>query len=106
MGREQEARAEAAELIHVSPWFSVEQMKQMIPQNWEDKEHHQLLADLRKAGLKVINLPPTESSLTRVEPQAAPAHPGSPAWLGFSNSRRLDGGNDDPGKLHLRWNQV
>jgi hypothetical protein len=52
LGREQEARAEAAEVMRVSPAFTLEQVKQMIPQNWQDKGHQQVLADLRKAGLK------------------------------------------------------
>ncbi len=38
--------------MRVNPGFTLEQAKQMIPQNWQDKGHQQLLSDLRKAGLK------------------------------------------------------
>jgi adenylate cyclase len=52
LGREQEARAEVAEVLRVSPGFSVEQVKQIVPRNWQEPGHQRFLADLRKAGLK------------------------------------------------------
>jgi len=52
LGREQEARAEAAEVMRVSPRFSLEQMQQRLPVNWQDPGRQHFLAVLRKAGLK------------------------------------------------------
>ena len=52
LGRQPEARAEAAEVMRVSPRFSLEEMQQRIPENWQDPRRRQMLADLRKAGLK------------------------------------------------------
>jgi len=52
LGQEQEARAEAAEVFRVSPGFSLEQMKQRIPANWQDSRRQHFLAVLSKAGLK------------------------------------------------------
>jgi adenylate cyclase len=52
LGREQEARAEVAEVLRISPGFSVEQVKQIVPRNWQEPGVQRFLADLRKAGLK------------------------------------------------------
>jgi adenylate cyclase len=52
LGQEQEARAEAAEVFRVSPSFSIQQMKQRIPANWQDPPHQHFLAVLSKTGLK------------------------------------------------------
>jgi adenylate cyclase len=56
LGRQQDARAEAAEVLRVSPKFSVEEFKQMLPGYFEgpsaSPRAQRLLADLRKAGLK------------------------------------------------------
>ena len=51
MGREKEARAEAAEALRINPKFSVEYAVKIIPfKRQEDKD--QLIHGLRKAGLK------------------------------------------------------
>jgi adenylate cyclase len=51
MGREKEARAEAAEALRINPKFSVEYAAKIIPfKRQEDKD--QLIRGLRKAGLK------------------------------------------------------
>jgi len=51
LGRAEEARAEAAEVLRISPNFSVESFRQRIP--FEDPaEVEHVLAALRKAGLK------------------------------------------------------
>ncbi|MBV8362325.1 MAG: hypothetical protein JO189_30975 [Deltaproteobacteria bacterium] len=53
LGREQEARNEAAEVVHVSPGFSLEKMQRMSSGiNWQDPQRQHFLAVLRKAGLK------------------------------------------------------
>jgi adenylate cyclase len=52
LGRQQEARAEAAEVMRVSPQFSLEEMQQRLPENWQDPRRRRMLADLRQAGLK------------------------------------------------------
>jgi adenylate cyclase len=51
LGREQDARAEAAEVLRISPGFSVEGMESM-PGNWKGPSGQRFLSDLRKAGLK------------------------------------------------------
>jgi adenylate cyclase len=51
LGREDEARAEAAELLRINPQFSLDAWMQMIPYKdpaWRKRYY----ADLRKAGLK------------------------------------------------------
>ncbi len=51
LGREEEARAEAAEVLRINPNFSLELFKQRVPakdQTWLKRR----LADLRRAGLK------------------------------------------------------
>jgi len=51
LGREDEARAEAAEVLRISPQFSLDAWMQMIP--WKDSAwRKRYYADLRKAGLK------------------------------------------------------
>jgi adenylate cyclase len=51
LGREQDARAEAAEVLRVSPGFSLEDVQRM-PGNWQGPLGQRYLSDLRKAGLK------------------------------------------------------
>jgi adenylate cyclase len=51
LGREQDARAEAAEVLRISPGFSLEEMQRM-PANWKGPLGQRFLSDLRKAGLK------------------------------------------------------
>jgi adenylate cyclase len=51
LGREQDARAEAAEVLRLSPRFSLEGVERM-PGNWQGPEGQRYLSDLRKAGLK------------------------------------------------------
>jgi TolB-like protein/class 3 adenylate cyclase len=52
LGREQEARAEAAEVMRLSSRFSLEETKQRINRNWQKPRNQRFLADLRRAGLK------------------------------------------------------
>jgi adenylate cyclase len=51
LGREQDARAEAAEVRRISPGFSLEEVERM-PGNWQGPEGQRYLSDLRKSGLK------------------------------------------------------
>ena len=51
LGREQDARAEAAEVLRLSPGFSLEGVER-IPGNWQGPLGQRYLSDLRKAGLK------------------------------------------------------
>ena len=51
LGREQDARAEAAEVLRLSPRFSLEEVQRM-PANWQGPLGQRYLSDLRKAGLK------------------------------------------------------
>ena len=51
LGREQDARAEAAEVLRISPGFSLEKVERM-PANWQGPLGQRYLSDLRKAGLK------------------------------------------------------
>ena len=51
LGREQDARAEAAEVLHISPGFSLEEVERM-PGNWHGTLGQRYLSDLRKSGLK------------------------------------------------------
>jgi len=50
-GREDEARAAAAEVLRMSPNFSVDAWAQMLPFK-KQADLERLLAPLRKAGLK------------------------------------------------------
>jgi adenylate cyclase len=53
LGREKDAQAEAAEVLRVSPGFTLEQLEQTHPTiNWRDPIVQKSLADFRKAGLK------------------------------------------------------
>ncbi|SRR6266851_7603877 len=55
LGREADGRAEAAQVLRVSPGFSVEEMRQRLPRAWlwqEPKWVQRCLAELREAGLK------------------------------------------------------
>ncbi|HJY83176.1 MAG TPA: tetratricopeptide repeat protein, partial [Candidatus Binatia bacterium] len=51
LGREAEARAEAAEVLRLNPQFSLEVMRQRAPYT-EPAVRERLLTALRKAGLK------------------------------------------------------
>ena len=51
LGREEEARAEAAEVLRLSPNFSVEGWRHRLPFK-DPAETERFLAALRKAGLK------------------------------------------------------
>jgi adenylate cyclase len=51
LGQEQEARAEAAEILRISPNFSVEGWRQRLPQK-DPEKLERVLAALRKVGLK------------------------------------------------------
>lgn len=51
LGRGQDARAEAAEVLRISPRFSLEEVERM-PANWQGALGQRYLSDLRKAGLK------------------------------------------------------
>jgi adenylate cyclase len=52
LGREREARAEAKEVMRISPGFSLEETKHRVNRNWQEPRSQEFLADLRKAGLK------------------------------------------------------
>jgi adenylate cyclase len=52
LGREQEARAEAVQVMRVSPGFSLEETNRRNPRYRSKPRGQQHLADLRKAGLK------------------------------------------------------
>ena len=51
LGREDEARAEAAEVLRISPHFSLDRWMQISPQK-DQAFLKRVIADLRKAGLK------------------------------------------------------
>jgi len=51
LGRERDARAEAAEVLRISPAFSVKGIESM-PADWKGASGQRFLSDLRKAGLK------------------------------------------------------
>jgi hypothetical protein len=51
MGREKEARAEAAEVLRIDPKFSLDSLAKMLP--YKEQSGTDKVADaLRKAGLK------------------------------------------------------
>jgi len=51
MGREKEARAEAAELLRLNPKFSVDKYSNVVPYK-DERQRENLINALRKAGLK------------------------------------------------------
>jgi tetratricopeptide (TPR) repeat protein len=51
LGHEDEARAEAAEVLRISPHFSLDRWREMSPQK-DQTVRNRAYADLRKAGLK------------------------------------------------------
>ena len=51
LGREEEARAAAAEILRINPQFSTEAVRPFMPNKDPARTEHQLAA-LRKAGLK------------------------------------------------------
>jgi adenylate cyclase len=51
LGRLEEARAEAAEVLKISPNFSLEKWRQITPYK-DQAEIERMLAALRRAGLK------------------------------------------------------
>jgi adenylate cyclase len=53
LGRTREAQAEAAEVLRLSPGFSLAQVQRRLRGiNWQDPHHQHFLAAMRKAGLK------------------------------------------------------
>ena len=52
LGRYPEARAEASEVLRISPGFSVEGMQQGVPAIWRNPKQAKCLTELRKVGLK------------------------------------------------------
>jgi len=52
LGHAREERAEVAEVMRLSPHFSLEIYKQSVPFNWNDPRYQPFIAELRKAGLK------------------------------------------------------
>jgi adenylate cyclase len=55
LGREEDARKEAAQVLRVSPSFSLEEMRKREPGIWQKPKRapeQRCLANLRKAGLK------------------------------------------------------
>jgi adenylate cyclase len=52
LGREQDARAEAAEVLRLAPKFSSAEVRSRMPGDWDTPGSRQFLDDLRKAGLK------------------------------------------------------
>jgi hypothetical protein len=51
MGREKEARAEAAEVLRINPKFSLDSYAKMIPYK-DQSQTDKIINALRKAGLK------------------------------------------------------
>jgi hypothetical protein len=53
MGREKEARTEAAEVLRINPKFSVDSHAKFVLAAWKDKSQiDKVVNALRKAGLK------------------------------------------------------
>jgi adenylate cyclase len=52
LGREQDARAEVAEVLRLAPGFSLAEYRKRIPAHWDSPDGRQLMDDLRKTGLK------------------------------------------------------
>jgi adenylate cyclase len=52
LGRGQDARDEAAQVLRLSPQFSLERMQQRVPAIWQNPKRAQCLAALRKVGLR------------------------------------------------------
>jgi TolB-like protein len=52
LGREQDAKAEAAQILRLAPNFSLEVVTKRMPGDWTTPHAQQFLEDLRKAGLK------------------------------------------------------
>ena len=52
LGREQDARAEAAEVLRLAPKFSLAEIKRKMSDDWKSPVLHSYLEDLRMAGLK------------------------------------------------------
>ena len=52
LGREQAARAEAAEVLRLAPKFSLEEFRNRLPGDWDSPPKRHFLDVLRKAGLK------------------------------------------------------
>jgi hypothetical protein len=51
MGREKDARAEAAEVLRVNPKFSLDSLEKMLPYK-DQSQTDKIVNALRKAGLK------------------------------------------------------
>ena len=52
LGRERDARAEAAEVLRLAPEFSPAEFRKRVPGDWDSPSARQFLDNLRKAGLK------------------------------------------------------
>jgi adenylate cyclase len=52
LGRAQDARAEVAEVVRLSPEFPLAEFRKRVPAHWDSPGGRRLLDDLRKAGLK------------------------------------------------------
>jgi TolB-like protein/Tfp pilus assembly protein PilF len=52
MGREDEARAEAAEVLRINPKFSLDSFAKRLPPPMDQSRRNKYIDDLRKAGLK------------------------------------------------------
>jgi hypothetical protein len=52
LGREQDARAEAAEVLRLAPNFSFAEFRRRVRADWDLPRSGQLLDHLRKAGLE------------------------------------------------------
>jgi adenylate cyclase len=52
MGREEEARAEAAEVLRINPKFSLDSYAKRLPPPRDKSRRDAYINDLRKAGLK------------------------------------------------------
>jgi hypothetical protein len=51
MGREKDARAEAAEVLRINPKFSLDYIAKMLPYK-DQSQNDKVINALRKAGLK------------------------------------------------------
>jgi hypothetical protein len=52
LGQEEDARAEAREVLRLAPKLSLENILKILLWDWSAPVHQRFLDDLRKAGLK------------------------------------------------------
>jgi hypothetical protein len=52
LGQEQNARAEAREVLRLAPRLSLEDIRKILQWDWSAPVYQRFLDDLRKAGLK------------------------------------------------------